>query len=65
MIFKELKETFMSGCAVMYNGSEYQKIKRISFEKFDGRVIETATLVDKCGRSEVTVQGKDVQPCMK
>lgn len=61
---KELREAFVRESLVKYQGAVYKKINRISFLKDkDGAIIEVATLVDTCGRSEVTVPGKDVMPC--
>lgn len=64
MTFKELKEAFMNDCPVKFRGAEYKKITCLSFKKDrEGHVIETATLIDHCGRSEVTVLGKEVEQC--
>lgn len=64
MTFKELKEAFMADSPVKFRGTEYEKITCLSFKKDrEGHVIETATLIDRCGRSEVTVLGKEVEQC--
>ena len=64
MTFKELKEAFMADSPVKFRGAEYEKITCLSFKKDrEGHVIETATLMDRCGRSEVTVLGKEVEQC--
>jgi hypothetical protein len=64
MTFKELKEAFMNDSPVKFRGAEYKKITCLSFKKDrEGHVIETATLIDPCGRSEVTVLGKEVEQC--
>lgn len=51
----------MSECPVMYDGRVYQKINKISFVKKGEHVIQEAELLDRCGRSIVTVLAKDVK----
>ncbi|MCM1363069.1 MAG: hypothetical protein NC235_14410 [Clostridiales bacterium] len=63
MTVKELKEALFEKCPVEYKGMKFTRIIRISFELDGERFINTATLADKSGRSEVTVLGKDVQRC--
>ena len=64
MTSKELREVFIHELPVRYQGSVYKKVSRISFLKDkEGSIVESATLIDICGRSEVTVPGKDVMPC--
>ena len=54
----------MADSPVKFRGAEYGKITCLSFKKDrEGHVIETATLIDHCGRSEVTVLGKEVEQC--
>lgn len=65
MTVKELKEALLEKCPVEYKGMKFTRIIRISFELDGERLINTAALEDKCGRSEVTVLGKDVQRCTK
>ena len=61
---KELRGAFIDETPVKYKGAIYKKINRISFLKSkEGNVVEHATLVDLCGRSEVTFPGKDVESC--
>ncbi len=69
MTVTELKEALLKKCPVECKGIEYEKVVRISFELFrefetdEDHITYTATLADKCGHSEVTVLGKDVQSC--
>lgn len=69
MTVTELKESMLKKCPVVYKGIKYEKVVRISFELFrefetdEDHITYTATLADKCGHSEVTVLGKDVQSC--
>lgn len=57
MTLKEAKEAFLNERRVVYDGSFYNRIIRISFEKDRHKnIIETATLEDKCGRSEIKVR---------
>lgn len=61
---KELRDAFIGETPVKYQGAIYKKINCISFLKSkEGNIIEHATLVDLCGRSQVTVPGKDVESC--
>jgi hypothetical protein len=65
MTYKELKDAFMNDSPVKFRGARYPSIEVITLRK-DRKAqafIITATLADPCGRSEVTVFGKDVQPC--
>lgn len=69
MTVKELKEALLKKCPVVCKGIKYEKVVRISFELFrefetdEDHITYTAILADKCGHSEVTVLGKDVQKC--
>lgn len=65
MTSKELKEAFINDSPVFFKGAQYAKIVGIGFRKEDktGKIIETATLADLCGRSEVTVLAKDIELC--
>lgn len=63
MTVEELKEALFEKCPVEYKGMKFARITRISFELNGERFINTATLADKNGHSEVTVLGKDVQRC--
>lgn len=65
MTVKELKEALLDKCPVEYKGMRFEKIIRISFELDGEQLINTATLADKCGHSEITVFGRDVHRCME
>lgn len=70
MTVKELKDALLEKCPVECKGIKYTRVVRISFELFrefetdEHHITYTATLADKCGHSEVTVLGKDVQRCV-
>lgn len=70
MTVKELKEAMLKKYPVVCKGIKYEKVARISFELFrefetdEDHITYTATLADKCGHSELTVLGKDVQSCV-
>lgn len=69
MTVKELKEALLGRYPVECKGIVYARVVRVSFELFrefetdEDHITYTATLADKCGHSEVTVLGKDVQRC--
>lgn len=70
MTVKELEKALLGKYPVECKGIKYTRVVRISFELFrefetdEDHVTYTATLADKCGHSEVTVLGKDVQRCV-
>lgn len=65
MTYKELIGAFNNDVPVVFRGAKYLSIEAISLRKKrkEKVVIVSATLADPCGRSEVTVLGKDVEPC--
>lgn len=61
MTLKEAKEAFLNESRVVYGGSFYNRIIRLSFEKDRYKqIIETATLEDKCKNSEIKVRISDI-----
>jgi len=61
MTSKELKEAFVRGEKVEYDGIIYNEIKSIVYWKKKNRIYESAVLEDSFGRSVVQVLGKDVK----
>lgn len=65
MTFKEAQQAFLNREPVSYKGSNYKEIIRISFQHDNsGSVIETATILDKNSRTEVTILIKEIDKCI-
>lgn len=61
MTSPEAKEAFINGSPINYNGAKYNKIIVISFKRGkEDKIIEVATLQDRCKHSEITVPIKDI-----
>ncbi len=56
----ELKEALLQGYPVICRNIEYARVSAIIYRAVNGRIVVSAELMDKGGKSVTIVQSKDV-----